>query len=40
MTERRRRLIDSVLALRQPELTVLAERLKSYGHDKYKDVEK
>jgi len=21
-------------------LTVLAERLKSYGHDKYKDVEK
>ena len=27
MTERRRRLIDSVLALRQPDLTVLAERL-------------
>lgn len=27
MTARRRRLIDSVLALRQPDLTVLAERL-------------
>ena len=27
MTERRRRLIDSVLAQRQPDLTVLAERL-------------
>jgi tRNA (guanosine-2'-O-)-methyltransferase len=27
MTERRRRLIDSVLGLRQPDLTVLAERL-------------